>query len=151
MAASRQKLIQEFFEALATMKRAISTGRSFPFDDCTLSKAQIDVLMFMVHQKKGVSVKDLASYLHVTSGAVTQLVDAMVEKNLVERTESESDRRIQILRLTQKTNDTFATFRKNYYRDLAPVFNNLSEHEIETLTGLMKKLDYSKLKGGENK
>ncbi|MBI1862848.1 MarR family transcriptional regulator [Candidatus Microgenomates bacterium] len=151
MNTKRQQLLQEFFETLACLKRAIQKGRSFPFDGCTLTKGQTDILMYIAHHKDGVSVKELAEYLGVTSGAITQAIDGLVENKLVQRVEKESDRRVQIITLTPKAHETFRSFKKSYYHDLAPMFETLSDEEIVLLTQLLKKVDSTKTKGGECK
>lgn len=151
MNIKRQSLLQEFFETLSCLKRALASGRSFPFDGCVLSKGQADILMYIAHHKEGVSTKELADYVRVTSGAITQAIDGLVEKGLVQRVEKESDRRIQMISLTGKARETFIDFKKNYYRDLAPMFDTLTDSEVKTLTTLLKKVDSSKKKGGEEK
>jgi DNA-binding MarR family transcriptional regulator len=56
------------------------------------------------------TVSGLASDLRLTQGAVSRLVDLLVEKRLVHRAESESDRRIKVLCLTDTGRRTIAQF-----------------------------------------
>jgi DNA-binding MarR family transcriptional regulator len=46
------------------------------------------------------TVSAIAGRVRLTAGAVSRLVDQLVEKHLVDRTESEKDRRKKVLRLT---------------------------------------------------
>jgi DNA-binding MarR family transcriptional regulator len=73
----------------------------------------------------------------------------LVEKGLIQRVEKEADRRVQIITLTPKARETFTEFKKNYFRDLSPMFESLSDSEIAKLTELLKKVDSTKRKGGE--
>lgn len=133
---------------MSCVLRAFKSGKSFPFNGCSLSKAQAEVLLFISHTKDGASAKDLAKYLQVTGGAITQIIDGLVEKGLVNRVECDEDRRIQFLALTKKAHGAFTKFKKEYYLTMLPMFDALSEKEIAQLTALLNKIDSSKIKDG---
>jgi DNA-binding MarR family transcriptional regulator len=86
-----------------------------------------------------VSVKELAEVLSVTSGAVTQFVDALVEKGLVRREEDHDDRRLLRIKLTEYAHNNFKEFKKDYFESVSRVFDSLSDEEIQQLTGLLMK------------
>lgn len=107
-------------------------------------------MLYISHNKSGAAVKELAQYLQVTSGAITQIIDGLVEKGLVKRLENDEDRRVQHLTLTKKAHQSFTTFKREYYHAMLPMFDALTEAEIIQLTTLLNNVDSSKMKeGGE--
>jgi DNA-binding MarR family transcriptional regulator len=88
-------------------------------------------------------VKDIAKFLNVTKGAVTQFIDALVKKNLVKREEDASDRRLQRVRLTEFAESRFEQFKKSYYNSLNKLFDALNDKEVEQLASLLEKLSVS--------
>ena len=57
-----------------------------------------------IDSDKGVKVSDLSSQLEITPGAVTHLINSLEEAGYVERLTDPSDRRIVLVKLTQKGN-----------------------------------------------
>jgi len=64
-----------------------------------LNYAQYGVLMRLYHHGD-CAISDLGKQFGVSTPAASQLVERMVEEGLVERTESEHDRRVKTLALT---------------------------------------------------
>jgi DNA-binding MarR family transcriptional regulator len=150
MNTTRQKTLQTLLGRMTCVMRTLKSGKTFPFDGCTLSNTQADILLYISHHKTGVSVKEIAEYFSVTSGAVTQLIDGLVDKKLVTRTEYEEDRRVLVIVLTKHAQDALKKFKNDYYDDLLPMFDGLNAEEISQLNGLLNKIDNSKRKkGGE--
>jgi DNA-binding MarR family transcriptional regulator len=102
--------------------------------------------MYIAQSKDGISVKELAAALQVTSGAVTQTVDGLVENGLVTRRESKSDRRVLQIILTSQARKKVDAFQKQYIQDIAPVFETLNNTEITQLTTLLTKVSNLKEK-----
>jgi DNA-binding MarR family transcriptional regulator len=76
----------------------------------------------------------------LTQSAVTQTVDTLVRRNLVERHPGDTDRRIIRLTLTQegiKLTTHIEQLRENYLNSLMQV---LSPEEVETLITITRKL-----------
>lgn len=66
-----------------------------------LSMSQLGAL-FHIHHEDGCAVSDLSNHLGVTRGAVSQLLERLVQQELILRTEDPSDRRMKQLVLTSK-------------------------------------------------
>ena len=125
------------------MARAIhnmNTVHKFPFGDCMLKKQQIMILFFIYDKKSAVSVKDIARFLHVTSGAITQFVDGLVERRLVKREENQGDRRVINIKLMPNTEKQFNNFKNKYIATASKSFNQFSDQELEQLTKLLEKI-----------
>jgi DNA-binding MarR family transcriptional regulator len=141
MSKSRDELLESLIEKMTGVMKGMHAGHGFPFGDFKLSRPQVMILFFIARKKEGVSVKDLAAFLNVTSGAITQFIDVLAEKNLVSREEDTQDRRIIRIGLTEKAKDHFSAFKKNYYKAVSPAFSGFSEQEIEQFLFLLDKIN----------
>lgn len=109
----RQKAIDRFWETVPPLWNAVrSNVRSISTEKFDLSVEQFHVLR---HIRKGVcSVSDLAEARQISRPAVSQAVDALVEKGLVARQQDAADRRFVKLMLTPLGDDTLnKIFREN--------------------------------------
>ncbi len=140
MVKTREDLLQSLIEIMAGVMKGIRSKHGFPCGEFKLSRPQVMILFFMAKKKEGVSSKDLATFLNVTSGAITQFIDALVEKKLVKREEDAKDRRSLRLTLTISARNKFAVFKKNYYKSVSPLFKELNEKEIRQFISLLNKI-----------
>lgn len=79
--------------------------------------------------------------LGVTPGAVTQVVDVLVEKDLLRREEDPDDRRVLRIRLTDRAKSGFKQFRSHYFSQISRFFDSLTDLEVEQLAGLLSRID----------
>lgn len=142
---NRQELLQNLIEKMTRAIRNMNTIHDFSFGDCLLKKQQI-IILFFIFENKGVSsVKEIAKFLHVTSGAVTQFVDYLVEKKIVKREENKKDRRSVNIKLTVRTKKQFSSFRKNYINIASKSFYQFSDKELKQFTILVEKIKAPRL------
>jgi DNA-binding MarR family transcriptional regulator len=139
MSKSREELLRALVEKLGYVMRGMHTGQGFRFAEFMVGPPQVRILFRIASKPEGVSVKELAEVLSVTSGAVTQFVDALVEKGLVRREEDLDDRRLLRIKLTEYAHNNFKEFKKDYFESVSRVFDSLSDEEIQQLTGLLMK------------
>jgi len=139
MRTSREESLQALIEKMRCVMKSMHVGH--PFGELTLGRPQVGILFFIARKKTGVSVKDLAEMLSVTSGAVTQFIDSLVEKDLVRREEDANDRRVLKITLTNKAEDRFKEFKKNYFQSVKPLFDDLTDKEILQLLTLLQKIN----------
>jgi DNA-binding MarR family transcriptional regulator len=112
----------------------------FSFDGLVLKRQQMMILVF-IYENKGVSsVKEIAKFLNVTSGAVTQFTDVLVEQKLVKREESLLDRRSVNIKLTPSVEKDFSNFKKKYLEVASKSFSGLSDKEISQFAKLVEKI-----------
>jgi DNA-binding MarR family transcriptional regulator len=143
MNKTRTQLLEQLLNHLGYISRSISAPHGFSFGDLVLTKPQVNIFFFVAHRQDGVSVKEIAKFLNVTKGAVTQFIDALVEKNLVKREEDARDRRVQRIRLTEFAQSRFDQFKTSYYLSLNKLFDALTDKEVEQLVSLLEKLRIS--------
>ncbi len=137
----REELLRSLIEKMVNvMKGMHHAGHGFPFGEFKLSRPQVMILFFIARKKEGVSAKDLAAFLNVTSGAITQFIDTLAEKKLVSREEDSKDRRILRIKLTKKAKDKFVAFKKSYYKSVSPAFSAFNQREIEQFIFFLNKI-----------
>lgn len=136
---SRQDLLQRLLEQIILVGKQMHHRVESRSPSLSQPHAR---LLFAIASKKeaGISVKELAEKTGVTPGAITQFVDALVEKQLVKRREDPNDRRIVRLTLTKTAKDQFGKLRKDFLSSATRMFTILTDDEIETLIGLLAKV-----------
>ena len=140
MNIDRQKLLQNLIEKFNKTIYGLHKGQKFPFANAILSQQQGIILFYLFERKDEASVKEIAKFLRVTSGAVTQMIDSLIKKKLVKREENRADRRVVNIKLTEKTESQFEAFKKNYFAKAIRAFRGLNEEEIAQLTFLLGKV-----------
>lgn len=139
MNKSREDLLRALVERVGAVMRGMHPNEGFQFAGSAVRPPHVRILFYLAARPEGVCVKDLAEILGVTPGAVTQFIDALVEKGLVERKEDSGDRRLLRMKLTEYAKENFNKFRIDYFRMVSHVFDSLSDGEIIQLTTLLRK------------
>lgn len=140
MQNNRQELLQDVIEKFTQVVHGMHANQSFPFGDCLLGRQQLMILFFVFEKKGSASVKELAKFLRVTPGAVTQFIDALVDKKLVKREENLNDRRSINIKLTNYAEKEFNTFKKKYFINAGKAFISLNDKELKQFTKLLDKI-----------
>jgi DNA-binding MarR family transcriptional regulator len=124
----REDLVQELIERMMSIMRKVrhDTVPSEPM----LSPPQLHIFFTIAMRKGGVSVSGLAEMSGVTPGAVTQFVNALVEKDLVVRENDPGDRRIVRLRLTPTAHGQLKRMRREYLTAAARTFDILARINV---------------------
>ncbi|MCX6797830.1 MAG: MarR family transcriptional regulator [Candidatus Falkowbacteria bacterium] len=137
---NREQLLQQLMAKSGQTMKSVHAFNDFPFGSFKLSRPQVMILFFIAPKKAGATVKDLAGFMRVTSGAVTQFVDVLVEKKLVSREAANRDRRVIIIKLTDFAKKEFNHFKKEYFKNISDAFTNLSTAEIGQFIKLVAKI-----------
>jgi DNA-binding MarR family transcriptional regulator len=143
MNETRTQRIEQLLNNLGYMCKKISAPQGFSFDGVLVTKPQVTIFFFVGYHQEGVTVKDIAAFLNVTNGAVTQFIDALVAKNLVKREEDTRDRRLQRITLTEFAKERFEHYKQSYYASLHTLFDKLTDKELQELHVLLEKLNKS--------
>jgi DNA-binding MarR family transcriptional regulator len=105
-----------------------------------LTVPQASVLALLAESEQPLPVSHLARLLLQESPSITSLVDRMCESGLVERAKDRHDRRVVLVRLTEKGKETHDSLRGNAARFSDDMFGVLSAGERRTLKELLQKL-----------
>src|SRR4030042_141323 len=140
MDKNREDLLQTLIQRLMSVMRHVR--HPGPPPEPTLSPPHMHLLFIIGGSKEeGISVKELAERSSVTPGAITQFIDALVERGLVAREGDPNDRRVVRLKLTELAKSQFEKFRKEHLASMFKIFEVLSDEEIKQLIELFTKID----------
>ncbi len=140
---AREDLLQSVIDRMMLVGRMIrhNSEPSVPF----LSHPLAHVLFTVAVHEQGMSVKELSEHIGVTPGAVTQFVNSLAERGLVEREIDPSDRRIVRLRASQLAKDDMEKIRKDALASAMKVFEVLSDEDLHRLIEILSRIDTSPL------
>lgn len=143
----REELIENLSEEMIVAFRSLRPEHQHRsrfghnFRGHKFGRSHIDLFSRLMKEKEGVSVKDIAESLHITPGAVSQLIDTAAKMGIVERQEDSKDRRSQRIKLTEKAVSRVVEFKKTFFERLSPKFALLSDTEVSELTRLLGKIN----------
>ena len=86
---------------------------------------RFDVLAALEQHRDGLRMSELSTYLMVSNGNVTGIVDRLVEDGLVERVPVPGDRRAMMVRLTARGSDEFTAMAKVHEGWINELLNDL--------------------------
>ncbi len=131
--------ISRFWETIPPVWHSVRDNvRGFAADDYGLTVEQFYVLRHIRHGSRTVS--ELASARKISSSAISQSVEVLVEKGLISRSSQLSDRRFIYLDLTEKGNKVLNEI---FYKNRAWMtqkMQSLDESELQTLIKAMELL-----------
>jgi DNA-binding MarR family transcriptional regulator len=143
---TQNDLLQSLAQKISCTSKSIAAIPNLLINGLELNCAQINILFCIAKEcddgKMGRSIKDLASKLNITSGAVSQFVDGLFKAGIIVRIENNKDRRALRVMIDKKAQEKFEFFKKEYFACLNKIFEGLNEHEISQLANLMKKIKF---------
>ena len=105
----------------------------------TLAQARV-IDQFFKEPSGGMMLKDLASRMHLTPGAVSLLVDALVRQNVLSRKISENDRRAVSITLSETGKDFRQRFER-FFDDLSSeMIADIDPRELDTFLRVLETL-----------
>ena len=123
------ELIKQYLLNLLVVFRKNIRGRQY-----TLQQ----ILILATIPDKGMDMTSLAEKIGVDNSTVTRLIDGMVRLNLVEKKKSYLDKRITIVSLTEKGNQTSEEIEKKLDTIGEEIFNQISmEHQDDVKEALL--------------
>lgn len=140
----RADIIEQFIANFDVVRRKMLAEQRINHKH-DISPGQIH-LLFLLRHEQPLTLSQLAARLSLTGGAVTQLVDPLVEKGILARKSSEKDRRIININLTAKGAEKLDKMKRGHQLEFVKALDCLTDKELTTLLKLQKKLLDSKLK-----
>ncbi len=135
----REKTIQGIMDSFHTVRRSFNTNHLGIRNKGEITPAQWPIVSSL-KDRPTIALKELTSMLHISSSAITQLVDALVKKGYIVRKESSVDRRVILIELTKKAKDSLAIMREKAVAHLITAFSNLTDEELVTFQALSEKV-----------
>lgn len=132
----RNQLVEQFLETLVRFKRFLD--QSVPVDDRVGTLLQFYAIRFLDRHSDS-TVGDLAEGLQMSSSAVSQLTDRLVELGLIKRTHDQDDRRIVRLSNTIKGKAHLLLVSKRANKKGKEMFAKLSDEDLQTIIRIYNK------------
>lgn len=104
-----------------------------------LTATQLGVLEALLHLGP-LTQRDLGRKVLTSAGNMTDVIDKLERRGLVERTRKPGDRRAVQVELTGVGRDTTAALFPRHAADIAQAMQGLSREELRTLASLLRKL-----------
>ena len=140
--ASKQRLrfclrllnLQRHMEAVIRERLRAEFGTTLP---------RFDVMAALHHHERGLRMSDLSSFLKVSNGNVTGIVDRLVLDGHLMRVPVKGDRRAMVVRLTKKGRDDFSHMASVHEGWVNELLGDLSPDEAEAMMASMDRLNQS--------
>ncbi len=149
---STVQLIEAVVGSTRVFSKAVSSvveGGILPESgESRLTSVQLTVLK-LIHQYGSRTLGELAALLDVSSAAACKLVDRLVRRSLLERTEGKSDRRLTQLVLTALGRDVLARYESRKTDMLARTFESFSPDELARTVRVLESLSAALINNSE--
>jgi len=106
-----------------------------------LSPAKLNTLLIIKHQggKEGISQVEIGKKLIVTASNTTKLLDRLSKEDLIQRHELKEDRRVKLIRITEKGSDILEKAWPGYVKTVERITGVLDKKELETVSNILIK------------
>lgn len=141
--ATKTQLIEQLFDTMGDVVRQMTPSREAWLGELGLSRQQL-AMLFIIGRQESLTVGALADCLATTSGATTQMIDHLIQKQLLSRSTDTVDRRIVHVALSPQGRQVMHEARGAHKQFLEHLLSPLSESELKTLVELISKLGQSK-------
>jgi DNA-binding MarR family transcriptional regulator len=137
--STRAENLDEIYALSATTQRLMRAQMQGSHGSLGIGPSE-GYLLHMIAEAQPVSLKKLADSMHLTPGAITQLVDSLVHVGYVTRTSSEQDRRVTVATLTPEGTRTIGMMRHQKEEMFAKIIDGLSDEELATFVNVQRKM-----------
>lgn len=101
---------------------------------------RFDVMSALARFPDGLKMSDLSTFLRVSNGNVTGIVDKLTEEGLAQRVAVPGDKRAQVARLTQKGEAEFETLASRHESWINSLLDGLTDEDLETLSDKLERV-----------
>lgn len=129
----KEKLIEEIHILIEQVFPVMVHYQPEAWMDLDITISQLKSLFFIDFKGK-TNFKNLAAALGMTPPNITGIVDRLVAKGLVSREENSEDRRMMLLKTTDKGKTLLTKLKETRRNQSSPLLNQLSLEELKALT-----------------
>ena len=137
--SSRIEIIGKIAEQFHSLKHKMMGVNCFDNEKFHVTPAQLHVL-FIVREHDGISSKEIAKSLNISSSAATQLIDGLVSNNFLVRESDQVDRRVIKIHLSVNSEKFVMNMRSKRLERLNSIFSCLDDTELQTYYELTEKM-----------
>ena len=135
---NRTQALEKLMPALSILHRAMATTRDSFLAQFKLSRPQMELLISLKHTPQTTSA--LAKEFNVSASAISQMIDQLIEKELVERVLDPNDRRVANIQLSQNGKELFEKIHEKFLEHVEKKFKPISTKDIENLVAIITKV-----------
>ena len=99
----------------------------------------MDMIQKLQKQNDHVKVSDLSDVLNIPRPGVTRTIKEMEKRGLVQKVSSPDDGRITYLSLTEHGKEISKKYNENYFNELIPYLNGISETDADCMVQTIQK------------
>ncbi len=136
---TRSENFEEIFATSATVQRLMRSYMQESFIALGIGPSEGHVL-HVIAESQQISLKDLAGAMHLTPGAITQLIDSLVQVGFVNRSSSEQDRRVTVASLTTAGTQTIAKMKQFKEKMFTSILEDLNDNELASYVNVQRKM-----------
>ncbi len=133
-----EALLNIYYTASCFRKKATEFFKQF-----SLTDVQFNVMMLLAHQsgtEGGLSQTQLSDMMLVNRANITSLIDRMEKAKLVVRTDAETDRRSNIIKMTARGRRLFTTVEPMYAKQVKEIMSRIGVTEQKRLISSLEKV-----------
>jgi DNA-binding MarR family transcriptional regulator len=137
---NREELINEVITGYGNTGRLLKSYMHESGSHQEIGPSQLHLLFSIASWVPAPTQKVLAQYLHVTPGALSQLIDPLVEAGYITRQTNETDRRMVHLALSAKGKQQFDEMKADRSKLFAVLLQSLSDDELQVMLSAQRKM-----------
>lgn len=131
-----EKLLSAIFNVGGLIRKKIHESNCL--EDFT--RTEIEILK-LLNDKKSRTMKFIAGYLHIKPSSATPVVDGLVKRGNLKRTQSKDDRRVVYIEITFRGLKSLQEKYKNIHKTIRNVFGKLSDKDKKNLIKIFNRLN----------
>jgi DNA-binding MarR family transcriptional regulator len=112
---------------------------------------RFDLMAQLDKVSEGMTLSDVSKRMMVSNGNVTGLVERLVESGHLDRRTSDTDRRVQVIRLTKTGRAEFRKMAQEHESWIADMFSELTPKDVRELMRLLAKTKASAQKSASRR
>lgn len=138
---SRPTLVAQLMQTMMALSRANQgTGGAKLLQKHGFSVPQMPMLFHIAMHEEGVSIKEIAARLNITSSAATQLVQTLLRRGVLQKVQNPADGRAVCISFTPTGKKEFAAFKKGMLSRLEESFSAVPDAELQEMTAVFQKI-----------
>ncbi|WP_068774959.1 MarR family winged helix-turn-helix transcriptional regulator [Paenibacillus sp. FJAT-26967] len=140
MNEDRSSLVKEMIETFTLFAKA--EWRKQSVSGIKSSEVRVLLCLKMLNEENdhGVNISDISKRLSVTSPTITQMIKSLINGGYVERYNDAKDKRITLLRLTDKGAEAAMKASERYLLYFSSLIERLGEEQSKTLIYLLNEM-----------
>lgn len=139
MNTSKQDLVQQFLITSTTLSRIMSQLSTVSLEEKMATILQFQALTYLKQQDEA-TVGELAQELAMSSPAIAQLTDRLVNAGRIERKDDKNDRRVVHLSLTDEGVKELSQMKQKYIEKMTSLLSFIPATDLRELVRIQAEL-----------